>query len=411
MKARLAGMESARLAACVALAAMGRMCAAAIVPVSPADGALQPLLPDAQKKVMALPTQAERRALLEGESASAKALRHDTGWRKSVPLVLKWRPTSGEKGPWEVKLSTRADFSDARTEVSSRNLATNADGIVVYEVPRANLELGTTYYWRVTSGVKCPVWEHGRRCACTNRQPECVSPVVSFVTEDMPPRWIEVEGRVKNIRDVGGWPAAGGRRVKPGLVFRGQGLNDNSEDGITRARNRLMVEDVNYLRNTLGIRTDLDLRSPRELAGMTVSPLGAGVNLVWNSSECYAAVFGEKGKRAMAANFRVFSDRANYPIYFHCIAGADRTGALAYMLNGLLGVSEHDLEVDWESTFYPRIPGKDRSASNWIGHLREGLAKYGAPGDTLSRRIELYLKDCGVTDAEIASVRGIMLGE
>ena len=84
--------------------------------------------------------------------------------------------------------------------------------------------------------------------------------------------------------------------------------------------------------------------------------------------------------------------------------------ALAYVLNGVLGVSRHDLEVEWESTFYPRLPEmKNRNGWNVKRHFDEGFAKYGADGGTWQRRIELYLLDCGVTEAEIAAFKSIML--
>ena len=43
----------------------------------------------------------------------------------------------------------------------------------------------------------------------------------------------------------------------------------------------------------------------------------------------------------------MFLDPANYPIDFHCIAGQDRTGAVAFILNALLGVEEEELYLDW----------------------------------------------------------------
>ena len=57
------------------------------------------------------------------------------------------------------------------------------------------------------------------------------------------------------------------------MIFRGQGLNDNSYDNGKRpGRNRLTTEDVNWMLNTLHIKTDLDLRSERETANMTETP-------------------------------------------------------------------------------------------------------------------------------------------
>jgi protein tyrosine/serine phosphatase len=37
-------------------------------------------------------------------------------------------------------------------------------------------------------------------------------------------------------------------------------------------------------------------------------------------------------------------------VYFHCRVGADRTGTLAYILEGLLGVSDEDRKQDYELT-------------------------------------------------------------
>ena len=161
---------------------------------------------------------------------------------------------------------------------------------------------------------------------------------------------------------------------------------------------------------TLGIRTDLDLRNDREVADMAASPLGEGVSFVRRSSPEYGGIFASPGRETMAANFRLFCDRANFPIYFHCIAGADRTGTLAYVLNGVLGVAKEDLERDWESTFYPELPGVE-NPDYWrsLAHLDRGFAKYGHEGDTLQRRIELYLLDIGITPEEIATFKKIML--
>jgi len=116
----------------------------------------------------------------------------------------------------------------------------------------------------------------------------------------------------------------------------------------------------------------------------------------------------------MAKNFRVFCDEKNYPVLFHCIAGADRTGSLAYVLNGALGVSKQELETDWESTFYPRLPGGNEAEGGehyWISewHFTEGFGKYGGKDATWAERIELYLLDCGITKEEIEKFRSIML--
>ncbi len=144
---------------------------------------------------------------------------------------------------------------------------------------------------------------------------------------------------------------------------------------------------------------------------MEGSPLGPSVAFVNRSSPFYSGMFHRSGMKTMAENFRVFCDRKNYPIFFHCIGGADRTGSLAYVLNGVLGVGKEDLERDWESTFYNEgdIPGvEDPKHGRGTQHFDAGFSKYGQPGDILQRRIELYLLDCGVTEEEIERFRSIM---
>lgn len=386
--------------------------------LSPVDGAVFHTLTDWQMKVFSGATRQERFEILKG--ADEKATRKE--WRRQRPLVLEWRSTGGDKYPWRVRLSTKPDMADARDfwlekdDVERRKSLDGKESLWRYMVPLANLEPGRTYYWQVWSCVKCSTFSCGftypEKCACGKSKHGTVSSVASFKTASEPPRWIKLEGRVKNIRDIGGWKTAEGGKVCTGLVYRGQGLNDNSLVEIGYGRNRLMVEDVAYMTKTLGVKTDLDLRSDRETAGMTRSPLGGGVKFIRRFSPEYGAIFASPGRETMAANFRVFCDRANYPVYFHCIAGADRTGTLAYVLSGLLGVAKEDLERDWESTFYPELPGVE-DPEHWrsLAHLDRGFAKYGQSGDSLQRRIELYLLDIGITPAEIATFKSIMLDE
>ena len=424
--------HASRLA--VVLGILSVSASASITPYSPADGSTVTLLPEPQRKIMAIPTYAERLATLKADHDKPHDDRYygkdrENKWRISCPLVLRWRTTAGEKGPWKVAIATKPDFSDAVNywvEASSANSRKEKDSVrFKWYVPRPNLKLGQTYYWKVWSDIKCTSYSCGSTlkgaCACGKAKQAHESSVASFTTDSQPPRWIAIEGRTKNIRDLGGWKTLDGRRVKQGMVFRGQGLNDNSVNGDEKGRNRLMVEDVEFFTKTLGIKTDLDLRSGRELADMKGSPLGDGVKLIHHSSSAYAGIFKKKadglssnGMKTMADNFRVFCDEKNYPIYFHCIGGADRTGSLAYVLNGILGVDRHDLETDWESTFYPTLTEmrKDYNGPTyWCGenHFNDGFSKYGDANTSWNERIELYLLDCGVTKEEIAKFRSIML--
>ena len=136
---------------------------------------------------------------------------------------------------------------------------------------------------------------------------------------------------------------------------------------------------------------------------MKGSPVGDAVKWVHVSSSAYSDMASAEGKEAFAKVFRTFLDEKNYPIVFHCIAGADRTGSLAYILNALLGVGEDELEKDWEVTAFEN----KNIVHSRIDALLAVFAKY--PGATPMERVEAYVKELGFTDADIARFRAIML--
>jgi len=367
---------------------------AAVVPDSPVKDQCVVLLPEVQKRIMQFATHEERLQELNSDRKTKKSyFSPKAKWREALPVTFRWICTEDEKGPFRVEISETPDFKDPIYGFS-------ASATTLALPPRAaNFKIGRRYYWRVI----------GRNA----KKKKVQSETASFVTEDLPPRWIGLYGTTENVRDLGGYVTADGRRVRQGMLYRGQGLNYNSVDREIPGANRLMIVDQQLLLDRFHIRTDLDLRSVGETAGMKVSPLGSRVNFIQHSSYCYAGIFTAEGKKVMAQNFRLFCDEKNYPIYFHCIAGADRTGSLAYVLNGLLGVPEHSLGTDWEHTFYPNLPdnsaGGDPNFWRLYRHFADGFSKYGSENDPLSRKIELYLLDCGIKPEEMAAFRKIML--
>ena len=156
----------------------------------------------------------------------------------------------------------------------------------------------------------------------------------------------------------------------------------------------------------LGIRTDLDLRSDRECFGMTGSPFGPEVTWLHVSSSAYGGIQKESGKKAFAKVFRAFLDADRYPIVFHCIAGADRTGSLAFVLEALLGMDEDELYKDWEVTGFQKSKLDFRHETRF-DKLVKGFDIY--PGATIHERVVAFVKSCGFTDADIARFRELVL--
>ena len=226
-------------------------------------------------------------------------------------------------------------------------------------------------------------------------------------------RWVDVDG-IPNLRDVGGLRTLDGRELRRGLLYRSAGWNDNAktpkdapESSWTPGKARLTEKGREQMK-ALGIKTDLDLRTARECWGMTGSPLGEDVRWIQISFGSYARFKAKPEFRtAVKKVFEVLADEANYPLVFHCIGGADRTGCLALMIEELCGVDEDTALKDWELTGVRTVQLNFVHAKT-INHFLSHLAEY--PGDIAERRMRAFLADCGVTPAQMESVRRIMLG-
>ena len=227
-------------------------------------------------------------------------------------------------------------------------------------------------------------------------------------------RWIAVD-KIPNLRDVGGIKTKDGCELKRGLLYRSAGWNNNAktptgvpESEWIKGKNRLTKKGRGQLAK-LGIKTDLDLRTDNECWGMTHSPLGEDVNWVKISFGSYARFKKQPWTReAVKKVFAVLADEANYPLVFHCIGGADRTGCLALMIHVLCGVDEDEALKDWELTggYTARLNFvHERTINNFLSYLAE------FPGDTEQERMRAFLVACGVSQEQMESVRKIMRGE
>ncbi len=349
--------------------------------VSPADKAVVPLLSAEQKAYLAM-GRAERRVQYADYAARKKIAKFGDRPQK---VTLDWR-LAGTNGTERVRYVVRvtsepggATFWQGETEKTHVRLD--------------NFEIGRTYAWKVTAKTAGGEVSAGGR----------------FVTEDRAPRLMHLHG-VPNMRDIGGLKGLDGRRVRQGRIYRSAGLNSNAskaKDGTMKpGKERLNDFARKYAKNTLGIRTDIDLRSDRECFGMTGSPLGPEVKWLHVSSSAYSGFHKQGGKEAFAKVFRAFLDAERYPLVFHCIAGADRTGSLAFVLEALLGVDEDDLYRDWEVTGFSKSKLDFRHETRF-DKLVKGFDAY--PGATIHERVVAFVKSCGFTDADIARFRDLML--
>lgn len=216
-------------------------------------------------------------------------------------------------------------------------------------------------------------------------------------------RWIktrENSAEAWNVRDLGGWPCDGGT-VKYGLLIRG---------------GKLSAADRAVLVGEMGIQHDLDLRG-REGGGsgdepeMTESPLGSDV---WYTRTQQYAWYALTPVATWQTYLRCVIDAVTHrePVYFHCTAGADRTGTLACVLEGILGMSQSDIDKDYELTTFYSGSGSDatarrRNESDWKGLINAIKA---VSGDTFRDKcVHFAVGTCGISMADINAFRAAMI--
>jgi protein tyrosine/serine phosphatase len=160
-----------------------------------------------------------------------------------------------------------------------------------------------------------------------------------------------------NFRDLGGYPAADGRRIAWRRLFRSDGLH------------LLTLEDVARLCDELDLRDVVDLRSPAEVEqdgrGLLEQsavrihhlPLFDGdprverdrsVEAQMTLADRYLGLL-EIAQQPIAATIEVVAAAEGAAVY-HCAAGKDRTGVISAILLAALGVAPEVIVADYALT-------------------------------------------------------------
>ncbi|HVB41756.1 MAG TPA: tyrosine-protein phosphatase [Streptosporangiaceae bacterium] len=163
---------------------------------------------------------------------------------------------------------------------------------------------------------------------------------------------VELKGAY-NVRDLGGLRTKDGRRTKHGIVYRGDSL-----DSITPSDARILFDKLG-----IGAIIDLRTKAETELSGLLFpvpryrySVLGEGKlgtepfpsDDPAELAKVYLAnVVG--GRAAVKGTFEIIGEdlRVGVATLFHCAAGRDRTGIMAALLLGLVGVTDGQIAVDY----------------------------------------------------------------
>lgn len=279
------------------------------------------------------------------------------------------------------------EIKDDDDQYNTMYLTTTEPYVDVY-----NLCIGTAYLWRVTA-----YFSNGR---------QSVSDWSIFFTQNVAPRNIYVDG-ITNVRDLGGWSTANGR-VRQGMIYRCGRLNESGRKDVVV---EITQAGIDTMTNVLGIKTEIDLRTPdnhnTETGGITSSPLGDNVNYINCPLEWDTGNYLTHNIESVRYFFTLASDVNNYPLIFHCNIGTDRTGLFAFLINGLLGVSEEDLYRDYLFSNFGNI-NNTRTLSNIQNNYLSTIKNYS--GATLSEKIENCLIELvGVPQNEIDAIKTILL--
>ena len=273
----------------------------------------------------------------------------------------------GQSG--RLRLSESADLQNAKEYVLP---------IGGSELAIDNLKVNTTYYYTVDVGEE--------------------SFDGQFQTAQSS-RFVYMPG-VINTRDIGGYTTQSGRTVKQGMIVRGTEL-----DGLEHSAYLLDSDAIESVQETFGFVFEMDLRSDSVFSGPYRSRLGDNVGHRFFNASAYGAVFNESYRASLRDQFRTLADEHCYPMYMHCTYGADRTGTLVFLLQGVLGMSDEDLMREYRLTAYT---SSEHITLDYIDALVGGLQGY--QGDTLAEKIEDFLvSDVGVTPDELQTIRSILL--
>ncbi|MBR2996903.1 InlB B-repeat-containing protein [Candidatus Saccharibacteria bacterium] len=162
-------------------------------------------------------------------------------------------------------------------------------------------------------------------------------------------RWLNT-GQVRNTRDLGGLPVdtnndgTNDGTLVYGRLVRGERIWSNSAN-------------VTELTN-IGLNKEYDLSEGTELGGdARLSQYKQDTIIHYNfdyGSANYTAAWN--------AVTDIMTDIAdnNKNIYFHCRVGADRTGTIAYILEGLLGVPDEERYQEYELTHLSGLTDRTR---------------------------------------------------
>jgi protein-tyrosine phosphatase len=221
-----------------------------------------------------------------------------------------------------------------------------------------------------------------------------------------------------NARDLGGYPTSDGQTTRWGSVLRADDPGQLTPQGLEALAG-------------LGVTTVVDLRWPQEITA-SPNPIARGlpqiryhnISLLARTEDEWGTLCGEIPKERwvccvlehcraeLKEVLGTIADAAPGPLLFHCVAGKDRTGAIAALLLALADALPEAIAYDYAMSAenlrehylvrYAEL-GRDeileavRCPPQGVHNMLAYVQEYGG--------IEGYLQDIGLTPGSVAHLR------
>ncbi|MBQ3265443.1 MAG: tyrosine-protein phosphatase [Ruminococcus sp.] len=228
---------------------------------------------------------------------------------------------------------------------------------------------------------------------------------------------------IQNARELGGYMAADGRKIKDGVLLRTANLHMISD------------EDIRMLTDTYHIQHIVDFRLGMELSGAEDPPIngaeyhhldvidlsamdvenGAAPDMtkldvlqivefslqsgMINENMYTGFLANDMGKKAYSEFFRILlSADPERAVLWHCTSGKDRTGLAAMLLLSALGADEETIIADYLLTndyYAPRIAGMKqllRSKGCDDAYIDQAILVFDAVNERYLHNAIAYLK-------------------
>lgn len=223
--------------------------------------------------------------------------------------------------------------------------------------------------------------------------------ILEYTVKNNGPRNLKV-GNMTNCRDLGGRVTEDGGKIKQGLLFRTCGNKFNYSTSIDDEGREVML-------NELGVKSEINISNDDNY---NFSFQGVKLKKFYMDYGGSANHHLSRNAESVKNYFNYLADENNYPVFYHCRIGTDRTGLCTIMTLGLLGVSENTIYQDYLFSNFGAI-GEKRYIGEKAG--QDNIKNYMAEinrlsGKTFKNKVYNFLLSIGVTKENLNKVISIL---